>query len=326
MQAPDTLDSWSEEIIARGSKSFALASRLFDAETRRKARLLYAWCRYCDDQIDGQDLGHNQAALPAAVVQERLAALREQTHAVFESDSPADPPFEALRSVAVSSGIPEIFAHELLDGFAMDATGQRFDTFDDTLLYCYHVAGVVGLMMALIMGVEDEDTLHRGIDLGLAFQLTNISRDVLEDARNGRVYLPRDWLEKEGVAEGRVALDESRDAVFRVVERLLNEAEKYYASARVGISRLPQRSAMAILTARDVYRAIGKVVRRRKGRAWDRRARVSRKRKMAYAMRSMMVAPGTEETVSRQGLWTRPELSRDLLRRPAVPDGGSVAS
>jgi phytoene synthase len=137
-------------------------------------------------------------------------------------------------------------------------------------------------MMAWIMGVRDEPTLLRGSDLGLAFQLTNIARDVDDDARNGRVYLPGAWLREHDVAivPGAALTPEMRRRVAPVVSRLLDEADRYYASSLYGVGRLPWRSAWSVATARHVYADIGREVRRRGPRAWDTRVVVPTRRKV----------------------------------------------
>ena len=167
-------------------------------------------------------------------------------------------------------------------------------------------------MMAYVMGVRDEPTLDRATDLGLAFQLTNICRDVVEDAQVGRVYIPLDWLTEAGVPADRVAASEFRGAVFGVVRRILFEAERYYASAWLGISQLPPRSAWAIAAANAVYRDIGRLILERGPRAWDTRTSTSKARKISlvlgagprsWAARRWGKGPGDEP---RDRLWTRP--------------------
>jgi 15-cis-phytoene synthase len=214
--------------------------------------------------------------------------------------------------VVKERGIAETNLIEHLDGFAMDVAEREYRTLDDTLSYCYHVAGVVGVMMANILGVRDTPTLDRASDLGIAFQLTNIARDVIDDDAMGRVYLPADWLEEAGIPEGHVGNPVFRPAVYEVSERLLCVAARFYVSARHGIASLPFRSAWAIAMARFVYREIGSILRRRGSEAWDERARVSRRRKLYGVARSPATiarskAHGTLEGIpSRQGLWTRP--------------------
>ena len=143
----------SRETIQKGSSSFAAAAALFSAETRADAEMLYAWCRYCDDVIDGQELGHGMAAPGPDAAQARLEALYAQTRAALAGEPTDDPNFAAFQRVALRRRIPERYATQLIDGFAMDVAGRRYETLEDTLDYCWHVAGVVGVMMALVMGV-----------------------------------------------------------------------------------------------------------------------------------------------------------------------------
>lgn len=310
----DEIVEHSRQLIERGSKSFAGAARLFDDDTRASAYMLYAWCRHCDDEIDGQELGFNldPAAMTMPPVQ-RLERLTSETLAAIDGRA-EHPVFQALARVVAKHHIPARHPIELLEGFRMDVEGRHYQTVDDTLSYCYHVAGVVGVMMAMIMGVRDTSALNRASDLGIAFQLTNIARDVIPDAKAGRVYLPADWLAEAGLSAADIADPNKRDAVFAVVNRLLDEADRYYLSARYGLPSLPIRAAWAIAAARRIYRQIGAVVRKRGPRAWDTRAGVSRRGKMAqaalgglsigraHASRAIKAPP------PRDGLWTMPGL------------------
>jgi 15-cis-phytoene synthase len=313
----DSVVAASRDAITYGSKSFGMAARLFDQRTRESAYMLYAWCRYCDDVIDGQVLGfRGKSAVPTQLSDEspqaRLAFLRERTaSAMAMAPMDDDPVFIAFQRVVTQHQIPAQYPSDLLDGFAMDVAGRRYDTLDDTLEYCYHVAGVVGVMMTIIMGAKDQPTLDRACDLGIAFQLTNISRDVVEDAGVGRIYLPRQWLAEAGVAESDVAAPASRERVAMVTQRLLAEAERYYASARVGLAHLPTRCAWAIAAALRIYRAIGLEVHRRGAHAWDTRVRVSTPHKTGLATlagfdaaTARMFGRGRVEP-ARVGLWTR---------------------
>ena len=240
---------------------------------------------------------------------ERLAALQAATHAALAGEPTDDPSFAAFQTVALKRGISEQYALELLEGFAMDVAGRRYETLEDTLEYCWCVAGVVGVMMALVMGVAPDDlpTLRRAQDLGLAFQLTNISRDVVEDAANGRVYLPAQWLAEAGVPEDQVAAPEHRAAVAAVTRRLLDVAEPYYASAREGLADLPLRCAWAIAAARGVYRQIGVEVARRGPAAWDTRVSTSTAAKAWLALKGGITALATRgrKPPPRPALWSR---------------------
>ena len=181
---------------------------------------------------------------------------------------------------------------------------------NDTLRYAYHVAGSVGLMMAMVMGVRDKAVLARACDLGIAFQLTNIVRDIVVDAKAGRVYLPASWLAAEGLDAQTLALPQHRARLVRVAARTLDLADVYYDSSRAGIGALPLRCAGAVAAARRIYRGIGDVVRARGEAAWDRRARVGR-----VSLAAGLVLGGTQAVGAialrhwlvprpRIGLWT----------------------
>jgi phytoene synthase len=306
----DTVSEASRESIAEGSKSFAVAARLFDPVTRDSARLFYSWCRHCDDVVDGQVSGFGtveRAGTPAA----RLDDLIERTQAAFTAAPQGDPVFAALHRVARRHAIAPELPLAILEGFRMDVEGRRYATVDELTAYCYGVAGAVGVTMGLIMGVRPDDaaTLDRACDLGLGFQLTNIARDVMEDARAGRVYLPGDLLGGASPSPAFVLDPSNRAAVLSATAALLELAERYYASARIGIAHLPWRSAWAIATARGVYRDIGRRVRRADD-PWARRQSVPAWGKLWHvglgagaplAYRLLGDPP-------RHGLWTRPRM------------------
>ncbi|MEP7116023.1 MAG: phytoene/squalene synthase family protein [Acidobacteriota bacterium] len=315
MTAPDqTHGQASDGSIRAGSKSFALASRLFAPPTRVLVWDLYTWCRHCDDVVDGQvsGQGHDPHVDRAA----RVADLRQGTDAAFAGQAGAAGPFAALQRVVRATDLPVAFTRDHLDGFAMDAAARHYDTFADTLDYCYHVAGVVGLMMGWVMGVRDAPTLRRACDLGIAFQLTNIARDVGDDAAAGRIYLPARWLDH---AQVRLGPDEPLDdrtaaGLARVVSRLLDEADAYYRSARYGVPRLPWRSAWAVATASHVYGDIGVEVRRRGAHAWRERvvtgtpAKVARALQAAFEATWATTAGTMAPAPARHGLFTPPAL------------------
>ncbi|MTD98848.1 phytoene/squalene synthase family protein [Paracoccus sp. YIM 132242] len=301
-----TLDQ-ARQSIAVGSKSFAMASRFLPAGMHEDCVMLYAWCRHADDVIDGQEAGFatGVAQDPAA----RLAELRDLTHRALRGDAAA-PVYAGLARVVAARDIPHRHVDELLDGFAMDVEGRVYHTLGDLLDYCYHVAGVVGVMMARIMGVRDEAVLDRASDLGLAFQLTNIARDVIDDARIGRTYLPRDLLGAEGITTVDPDDPGQRAALHRVALRLLDEAEVYYRSADMGIAALPRRPALAITAARNIYRQIGVKLRAQGPDAWSGRLSTTKGEKMRLAARavgSTILSPRRRVVpVSRVGLYVRP--------------------
>lgn len=309
----DAVLAASKESIVKGSKSFRSASRLFDPQVREDAWLLYAWCRRCDDEIDGQDHGHGQEAISRPEQERRLARLYDLTRRALAGETMSDPTFAAFQRVALRHHLPERWPLDLIDGFAMDVEQRPYRTLEDVLSYCWHVAGVVGVMMARVMGASDPLVLRRAQDLGLAFQLTNISRDVIEDAENGRVYLPSEWLVEAGLepTPQAVADPANRAKVHAVARRLLEVAEPYYDSAREGLRSLPFRSALAIAAARGVYREIGRKVARGGPRVWDRRAVVGKVAKAWLFTRGLLIAFWTQildrgrPAPERPAMWTR---------------------
>jgi 15-cis-phytoene synthase len=262
-------------IITKGSKSFSLAARLFDPATRDAAFFLYGWCRYCDDQVD--------TAGPCEtpdVVLDRVTSLKERTAAAFGFMPQTDPVFIALQYIAQRYAIPAHYALELIEGMAMDARGTRYTTLKELLLYCYRVAGTVGLMMTHVMGVRDERALRHAADLGIAMQLTNIARDIVEDAEMGRVYIPLAWLCEAEIEPGEIAAPQHREKLVLLTLRLLNEAERYYRSGDQGLWQLSFRSACAVASARSVYSEIGRQLAVKGTRAWDERTYVTGARKI----------------------------------------------
>ena len=315
-----TVDRAASEAIAKGSRSFALASRLFRPSMRADAHRLYAWCRHCDDVIDGQNLGFGETHMAGALHAPRsadLESLRSQTLSALRGEPQSEPAFAAFQEVALSTDMPRRHPLDLLRGFEMDVEERRYETLQDTIEYCYHVAGVVGVMMAIVMGVDpnDEQTLDRAADLGIAFQLTNICRDVVDDAEIGRVYMPADFLGRHGIAATPQAVGDraNREALWAAAQDLLAEADRYYASSGPGVRRLPVRAGFAVAAARGVYRDIGRVVRKRGPAAWDERARTSRRRKIALA------GLGCVQGASSKSVFFLPLPKRaDLWRRPGV--------
>jgi phytoene synthase len=305
----DDLAEQGRASIKAGSKSFALASKALPPRIRDDASMLYAWCRFCDDVIDGQEMGHGQLADYRDGQSERLAVLRTQTNEALAGQA-TDPIFQGLAKVMSRNDIPHAHAFELLKGFEMDANERVYRTVDDILDYSYHVAGVVGVMMAMIMGTRDAPTLDRACDLGLAFQLTNIARDVIDDAKAGRVFVPQDLLLANGapINPDLIAQQQNWPAAHDAATGLLDIAEGYYASARTGIRALPFRCAWAISAALNVYREIGEVLRRDGPEAWSGRVGASSGRKIGLALMAsgpaLMRARATD--APRDGFYERP--------------------
>jgi len=306
----------ARESIRRGSKSFAAASRLFDRTTRERVWLLYTWCRACDDLADGQDHGGPQGSGPAYGEgfsldgESRLATIRTLTELAFAGERTGVPAFDALGELAREVPITRAMAEDVIGGFALDTAGWRPRTEADLLRYCFHVAGAVGVMMGVVMGVPagDDDTLDRACDLGIAFQLSNILRDLAEDEVMGRCYLPADWLVEQGIGEGELMAPWNRPVLLALVRHYCDLVEIYEASARVGAGRLAFRQRWAVLSAARIYGGIGREVARRGAEAWDDRVRTSRAEKLACVARALAEAclspaqPGVKPPLSRRDL------------------------
>ena len=276
----------AREAIQNGSQSFRAASRLFDRSTRERAWLLYCWCRHCDDVCDGQIYGFGN------VVRGNVAVLRAKTRRAISGNPPHELPFQALSLLLSECPIPERLLEDHLRGFSLDEAEWQPITEEDLGLYCYYVAGAVGSMMAILMGVppEDEETLEHAADLGIAFQLSNIARDVREDLESSRCYLPIDWMTEFGVTRETLFDPRNEMALTAMVERLVEGVEIYETSARVGAEKLPFRSRLAVLSALRIYGAIGRRVRQQGKSAWDQRVTVGKMQKLAYVVPSFAEA------------------------------------
>jgi phytoene synthase len=171
---------------------------------------------------------------------------------------------------------------------AMDVRRTRYATLKELLLYCYRVAGTVGLMMSHVMGLRDEQALKHAADLGIGMQLTNIARDITEDAAMGRIYMPLNWLCEAGILPDEISAPPNRDKLAMLTSRLLRVAEGYYLSGDAGLWHLSFRSACAVAAARHVYAEIGSLLLERGARAWDQRTYVTGARKVLVVLSGVL--------------------------------------
>ncbi|WP_406855358.1 phytoene/squalene synthase family protein [Alsobacter sp. KACC 23698] len=278
------------EAIRVGSRSFYAASLLLPERVRASAYGLYAFCRLSDDAVD-LDRGGAEAIA-------RLGRRLDLVYAGRPQDAPAD---RMLAEVVARHRVPRELPEALVEGLAWDAEGRRFDEASELRAYAVRVAGSVGAMMALLMGVRTTDALARACDLGVAMQFTNIVRDVGEDARNGRLYLPGAWMREEGLDPAawlaNPVLDER---LRRVLRRMLGAADLLYARAEAGIGLLPLDCRPAIHAAARIYAAIGRDAEAADLDVLGRRARVSGRRKGVLLGRSLL------ETARGAGRWSPP--------------------
>jgi phytoene synthase len=273
------------KLMRGGSKTFFAASLLLPARVREPATSLYAFCRLADDLVD---LGGDPHAAMREL-QSRLDAIYARQPGPVDAD-------RALCSAVHRFSIPRALLDALLEGFLWDAQGRHYETLADVQAYGARVAGTVGAMMSLVMDTRTPSALARACELGVAMQLTNIARDVGEDARNGRLYLPRQWLREEGLDVGDWMREPAFNAaIARCIQRLLHAADELYQRAEHGIPELPRDCRPAIHAARLVYADIGHQLERDGLDSISRRAVVSGRRKLALIARATgaaFIAPG----------------------------------
>jgi phytoene desaturase len=265
-----------DQVMADHAKTFTWAARFLGDDVRSELAELYAFCRFVDDVVD--------RVQPRAQARALLARVRVDLER-GESDLPAVARFlDLARRHGLSMDTPL----ELIDGMEQDLGRVRMGTVDELVRYCYRVASTVGLMMCELLGVEHMDEARPfAIDLGIAMQLTNICRDVVEDFGEGRIYLPAElvdarWVDR-AVQGDRDARDRTRDAVVE----LLSLAERYYRSADQGMAYLPGAARAAILVASRNYEAIGERILQKGPQAWSERAATSRWEKVRHTVRAL---------------------------------------
>ncbi len=296
--------------IRTGSRSSFAASWLLPTHVRRPAFGLYAFCRLADDAID---LEGGAAAL-ASVRQRLNAAYAGRPH-----DHAADRVFaDLVRQHQIPRELPEA----LIEGFQWDCEGRRYATLEELHDYGARVASAVGAMMTLLMGVRESVALARACDLGIAMQLTNIARDVGEDARAGRLYLPLDWMAEAGLdPDAFLKAPTMSPPLARVIARLLDEADRLYVGAREGVARLPPRCRPAILAAAEIYAAIGDVLARRGHDSVSARVSVGASRKLTLiagaGLRAVTLRPKAPEPALSAAAFLVDAAARPNALRPA---------
>lgn len=261
-------------MLAGGSRSFYAASFLLPRRVRDAATALYAFCRLADDAID---IGEGGA--------EALAHLTDRLDRAYRGAPFDAAPDRAFADVVRRYSIPRALPEALIDGFAWDEAQRTYETIDELLGYAARVAGTVGAMMSLLMGRREADVVARACDLGMAMQLTNIARDVGEDARNGRLYLPRAWLREAGIDPAAwLASPVFTPEIAAVIHRLLGVADDLYSRADEGIAKLPGDCRPGIAAARLLYAEIGREVEKLGWNSVDTRAYVSGSRKFTLLL------------------------------------------
>ncbi len=275
-------------LLRSGSRSFFVSSWLLPAFYRGPATALYAFCRVADDIIDeGDDRDSG------------LEQLHERLDRIYAGEPWDDPVDRSLTGIVQRFDMPDPLLRALLEGFQWDRDEKRYANLSELYGYAARVAGTVGVMMAVLMGVRSAGALARASDLGVAMQLTNIARDVGEDARAGRVYLPLEWLVEAGIDPDEFLADpQSSKALAAVIQRLLDDAEVLYDRAVPGIRALPGDCQAGIFAARSIYREIGRDLQRTGLDSVNQRAVVSHTRKLALLRQALMQARRPEPSLN----------------------------
>lgn len=284
------------EAIRHGSLSFHAASRLLPARVRDPALALYAFCRLADDEVDLKD---DKAA--------SVLALRERLELAYAGRPRNAAPDRAFTALIAEFDMPRALPEALLEGLAWDAMERRYATLSDLHAYSARVASAVGAMMCVLMRVRDADALARACDLGVAMQLTNIARDVGEDAAEGRLYLPTDWLAEAGIdPDHMLANPRATPSLRGVVRRLLRQADDLYHRSEAGIAALPVDCRPGIFAARHIYAGIGAQVRGQGFDSISSRARTNTRQKLGWLGLATLRAGVTTVMPRRATIYARP--------------------
>ncbi len=295
-------------MLRENSRTFFAASLLLPRPVREPATALYAFCRLADDAVD---LNGGQ---PGAV-----GALKERLERLYAGRPINHPADRAFSDVVTRYAIPRALPDALLEGFLWDAQSRRYEDLADIFDYAARVAGTVGVMMSLLMGIRSPDALARACDLGVAMQLSNIARDVGEDASAGRLYLPMIWMRDAGIdCEQWLAKPVFTPALGCVVQRLLDVADELYGRVGAGISVLPDRCQPGIRAARLLYAEIGREVERAGCDSVSRRAVVASARKA-----SLLASAFTASTVTFTADASMPALAGCCFLIDAVTNSAS---
>lgn len=278
---------------AVGSRSFYFATRFFPPELARAAHAVYWFCRHTDDLVDEAPSVAEGAAALEAWERDFLQA--------WDTGRTPDPVLRIFVETARRYQIPRDYPLELMEGMRMDLRGTSYADFASLRVFCYRVASVVGLMMCHVIGFREPAPTH-AIDLGIALQLTNILRDVGEDLRRGRVYLPAEDLEHFGYSLDDLRAGRINDRFLALMRFQIARAEDYYRRAEPGIALLNPEGRFAVRVAADVYHGILREIAQNGYDVFERRAVVPASRKYWITARSM-AGPVARHTLNRLAFW-----------------------
>ncbi|QXD23087.1 phytoene/squalene synthase family protein [Opitutia bacterium ISCC 51] len=277
------------EVLSRHGKTFRFAGIFLEKKQLKNSARLYRFCRFADDLAD-----HTSPSLAGP----RLRQIKTD----LEIGASEIPMVQDFLNLTTEENIDRGAAIDLINGLQMDLGMVSIETDEDLIQYCYHVAGTVGLLMCGVLGVTHSKAYQFAIYLGIAMQLTNIARDIEEDAISNRIYVPNTWVNHHHVEEFLAGVNEAAVETGFAIKKMLDLADRYYQSGISGLGYLPRRARFPILVAARLYQAIGTEIRKlgyahNKGRCY-----VGKSRKVFLTLKSLQefIANGTFETLPKQ--------------------------
>lgn len=270
----------AKAITQKYAKTFYFASKFLPAEKRLAAYSVYAICRVSDESVD----------TPNSISKEnQLAKIRENIDAAYHSQSLGDPLLIAFKQTVISYKIPKQYFDDLLSGMAMDLSKNRYKDFEELYLYCYRVAGVVGLIMLKILGSNDTRAQKHAVELGVAMQLTNILRDIKEDYILNRIYLPQDEMKKFNVSENHICLEKTDDHFKSLLKFQIERAEKLYQLSEQGITMITTRNGrLVVKLIKEMYTSILTTIVKNKYDVFSRRAHINFLQKIIIYVKTIL--------------------------------------
>ena len=271
-------DEYCQRKAAASGSSFYYSFRFLPDEQRRAILALYAFCREVDDLVDD--------CHDAGVARLKLQWWREEIGRAFQG-RPQHPVTQALQEPLARHNLPEEYFQEILDGMEMDLTHTRYPDFSSLALYCYRAAGVVGLLAAEIFGYRERGTQQYATDLGTALQLTNILRDVREDAQRGRIYLPQDELRAAGVREDDILQGIGTPQLQALLAQQAARARDYYQRAEQALPEADRAAQRSGLVMANIYRTLLDEIEADGFRVLERRVSLTPLRKLWITWRTL---------------------------------------
>lgn len=275
---------YCEQVTKLHAKSFYFAAKFLPKHKRKAVFPLYALCRHVDDEIDEIGEGNETAAIESI---ERWQFKLEKIYAgdtrdeQLTADDNQKLIFIAWRDLLDTYKIPQNLPLELMRGVLMDTQTKRYETFSELYVYCYRVASTVGLMSSEILGYADKVALEYAEAMGIAMQLTNILRDVKEDAAMNRIYLPQEDLRRFNVAEEQIFRGEVSESFVELMKFQIERARDFYAKGEKGIALLERDSRFTVLLASRIYSRILDEIEKQNYNVFTKRAHTSRKQKLS---------------------------------------------